>query len=148
VKNTVKNTMKNMMRFTLPLTVRQRIGVYVVLAALSGLACGGVDFKINANSMDAVVPAATELDCAVQQSEHRCSKSVWSGGTCQLTACTRPPDNPSKPVTNCPFGRTNQGRAWTATECRDRALHSGCTEGTLFSFGCNGYVCSDTRCAQ
>jgi len=131
-----------------PLTVRQRVGVYVVLIALAGLACAGVDFKIDANRMDADVPMSSVDACFVAQQQYRCNTSSWGENTCRLRGCLRPPANPSKPVTNCPFGSTNQGRPWTAAECKARALQSGCTEGTLFSFGCYGYTCTNTRCAQ
>ncbi len=132
-----------------PLTTRQRIGVYVVLAALAGLACAGVDFEIDANRMSADVPTSGLAACLTAQREYRCADNpTWEDGTCHLSACLRPPAAPSKPVTNCPFGSTNQNRPWSQTDCRARALQSGCTEGTLFSFGCYGYTCTNTRCTQ
>jgi hypothetical protein len=136
---------KNM---TFPLTVRQRIYIYLVFAALAGLACAGVDFTIDANRMDADVPAATSLDCTIATNIYKCSTGAWSNGTCHLKACSRPPDSPATPVTNCPFGSSDQGRPWTASGCTAQVQRAGCTEGTLYSFGCYGYTCTDSRCGR
>ena len=142
-------TMLNRLRSIVPLTARQRIVIYLVLAALAGLACVGVDYTIDANRFDVNVPGVSDLDCSSKTLTFGCSGPfTFSNGTCHLKACKRPPANPPKPVTNCPFGKTNRGSAWTPADCAQRAKVAGCTQGALYSFGCYGYTCTDLRCAQ
>ncbi|MBV9493543.1 MAG: hypothetical protein JOZ54_04810 [Acidobacteria bacterium] len=133
---------------TMVLTVRRRIYLYLIFAALGGLACAGVDFTIDANRMNADVKVKDDLECALRQNAGKCTESTFSNGVCHLKACARPPDNPSNPVTNCAFGSTNGSRPWTASDCRTKIVGSQCTEGTLYSIGCYGYTCKDGRCGR
>lgn len=130
------------------LTVRRRIFLYLLIAALSGLACAGVDFTIDANRMDADVKASDATECALRQNGGKCSEATFSNGICHLKACARPPDNPSQPVTNCAFGSANRGRPWSVADCRERVVGAQCTEGTLYTIGCYGYTCKDGRCGR
>jgi hypothetical protein len=129
-----------------PLTIRQRIFLYLVLGALAGLACAGVDYTINANFINCDEAAKSDFDCQHAGTDHVCKSAVFSGGRCHLSQCLKPCDTFA--VTNCPFGKTNGGKAWTAGDCQSQGLVAGCTNVTLYSFGCYGYTCSDQRCGR
>jgi hypothetical protein len=131
-----------------PLTIRQRISLYLVLGALAGLACSGVDYSINANLIDCDVSAKDQGDCTLAGFTHGCTAVVFTGGKCHLSKCTKPCDALATPLTNCPFGRTNGGKAWTGDDCKSQGLIAGCTNVTLYSFGCYGYTCSDLKCGR
>jgi hypothetical protein len=132
-----------------PLTVRQRIFLYLVLGALAGLACSGVDQSINANLIDCDVAANSQSDCTIAEVTHHCKTSVFAaGGKCHLSQCTQPCDALTALRTNCPFGKTNGGKAWTVADCQNQGLIAGCTNITLYSFGCYGYTCSDSKCGH
>jgi hypothetical protein len=131
-----------------PLTIRQRIFLYLVLGALAGLACSGVDYSINANLIDCDVAANTQSDCTVAEVNHHCKSSAFTTGKCHLSQCTQACDALAALRTNCPFGRTNGGKAWTGNDCKSQGLIAGCTNVTLYSFGCYGYMCSDQRCGS
>jgi hypothetical protein len=131
-----------------PLTVRQRISLYLVLGALAGLACSGVDYSIDANLIDCDVAANSQSDCTVAGFAHGCASVVFTSGKCHLSKCTKPCDALATTVTNCPFGRTNGGKAWTAADCKNQGLIAGCTNVTMYSFGCYGYTCSDPKCGH
>lgn len=131
-----------------PLSIRQRILLYLVLGALASLACGGVDYTINANLMEYDVPGRDELSCNVDKKIQECGSSVFANGSCHLSKCVKPRDAVATPLTNCPFGKTNGGAPWTAADCKSQSLAAGCTRGTQYSFGCYGYYCSDQRCGR
>jgi hypothetical protein len=135
------------MRSLFSLTVRQRILIYLMIAALAGLACAGVDITIDANRMDLNVPAIDSIDCNVKSVIFQCTGAAFDG-TCHLKACARPPASPDRPMVNCSFGSTNRGRPWIVADCQAKAVAARCSEVTLFSFGCHAYNCLDTRCAK
>ncbi|HEX3582004.1 MAG TPA: hypothetical protein VH087_09605 [Thermoanaerobaculia bacterium] len=135
------------------LTIRQRISVYLVIAAIIALACGGVDYTVNANKMDGELtvtrigaPIKDDLDCHLASSS--CDSFQFVNGKCVVKGCLDPPDKPSMPVTNCGLGKTNGGAAWTAVTCQARVTLAGCSKGTLYSFGCYGYNCTKLQCGQ
>jgi hypothetical protein len=135
------------------LTIRQRISVYLAIAALITLACGGVDYFVNANKIDGqlttwIGPIQTEADCSNAANAYDCDSHQFANGKCSVTGCLSPPDKPKTPVVNCGLGRTNGGVAWTLSTCKARALAAGCTQGTLYSFGCSGYYCTKVQCGQ
>ena len=134
--------------FLWPSTIRRRILLYLVLGALAGLACSGVDYSINANLIDCDVATKDSSDCNLAGFSHGCTAVVFSSGKCHLSKCTKPCDALATPLTNCPFGRTNAGKAWTAGDCKTQGLIAGCTNVTLYSFGCYGYTCSDLKCGR
>lgn len=129
-----------------PLTVRQRIFLYLVLGALAGLACAGVDYSIDANKMACDLPASSEADCSNAATKHSCASFSFANGTCHVSGCFLPCDGTA--TTNCPFGKTNGGAAWTQADCKQKGLIAGCTNGTLYSIGCWGYSCTDQRCGR
>ena len=135
---------------TIHLTARQRICVYLVIAGLVALACGGVSYTIDANAMNGQMTRyrgdsiQTLSDCELAALS--CKGYSFVDGKCMVTGCSDPPDKPATPVTNCPFGKTNNGVAWTADACQARAQLAGCYQVTLYSFGCYGYRCSKLQC--
>ena len=128
------------------MTIRQRIFLYLVLGALAGLACSGVDYTINANLIDCDVAAKSQGDCTAAEFDHGCKSSAFTGGNCHLSQCTKPCD--ASAATNCPFGKTNGGVPWTSADCKNQTQIAGCTSGTLYSCGCYGYYCSDLKCGR
>jgi len=135
-----------------PLTVRQRILVYLVLGALAGLACGGVNYDIDANAVDCNVAGKDQTDCDIKARSLACTAggvfSSQSGGRCDLGKCSKPCDAPATPLASCPFGKTSGGVAWTLAACKAQSLAAGCTSGTVYSFGCFGYHCSNLKCGR
>src|ERR1019366_7680513 len=104
--------------------------------ALAGLACAGVDYSINANLMAYDVAAKDQTDCQAQAINRNCNiNPTFANGKCHLSKCTQPADALATPRTNCPFGKTNGGKAWTVGDCKNQDLIAGCTNGTLYSFG-------------
>ncbi len=129
-----------------PLTIRQRIVLYLVLGALAGLACAGVDYSIDANKMACDLAASSEADCSNAATMHSCQSFSFANGTCHVSGCFLPCDGTS--TTNCPFGKTNGAVPWTQADCKQKSLVAGCTNGTLYSIGCWGYTCTDQRCGR
>lgn len=133
-----------------PLTIRRRIILYLIVGALAGLACGGVDYQINANSMEGDAAVDRPEDCSVVFVRFNyCATATYINGKCHLTGCVHPPDTPSKPITNCGFGKKNGTVPWTSADCRNQVQFAGCAQGTLYpTSGCFGYYCSDLRCGK
>ena len=129
-----------------PLTPRQRIAIYMVLGAMVGLACGGVNYTIDANLMDCVFPTTSGFECETALKQRQCETVTFANGSCQLGRCKQPCSG-SK-ANNCPFGKNNGGIPWTSADCRNQIQLAGCTNGTLYSYGCYGYNCSDQRCGR
>jgi hypothetical protein len=128
-----------------PLTIRQRILLYFVLAALAGLACAGVDYSVNANLMNCDVACENADSAAVSLG---CSGKTFVNGKCQVVNCIKPCNAVVTPITNCPFGKTNAGKPWTPDDCKSQGLTAGCSNVTVYSFGCYGYDCKDQRCGR
>jgi hypothetical protein len=110
-----------------PLTVRQRIFLYLVFAAIAGLGCATlgdpVDYSIDANRMDCQITTTSDSACIAEENLRSCDGHVFSNGNCKLIKCTKPCDGPKAAVRNCEYSS-----ALNAADCQARAAKAGCTE--------------------
>jgi len=111
-----------------PLSVRQRIILYLVFGAIAGLGCatfgsGPVDYSIDANRMDCPITATSDSACIAEENARSCDGHVFSNGNCTLVKCTKPCDGPKAAVRNCEYSD-----AVNAADCQARAAKAGCTE--------------------
>lgn len=146
------STHRRSIRLRSSLSRRQRIRLYVAFGAVAALACNGIDFTINANSFScrfADQNSQTNCDNAAFHS-HCQEPSNWAPAThaCSADNCTEACDSPSTPITNCAFGKTNNGVPWTVADCKAEAAVAGCGNGTFYSNlpDCWGYACTDLHC--
>ncbi|MEA2165789.1 MAG: hypothetical protein QOK37_3916 [Thermoanaerobaculia bacterium] len=131
-----------------PSTIRQRILFYLVIGALAGLACAGVDYTVDANRMTCEITTKDATECELTRQDLGCSDKAFTNGKCRMFECTKACDAQATPLTNCAFGKTNGTVAWTQPACVAKAKAAGCGDGTVFSFGCYAYECRDQRCGK
>jgi hypothetical protein len=136
-------------------TVRRRICLYAVLIAIAGIACEGVDYRIDANKINGDLAAKDAAECTTKANQLHClGKVEFSNGVCHVAGCVDPPDHPTKPVTNCAFGSyyvaTPDGPAhdWTDETCKAAAQLAGCTTAARYRFGCFGHSCTNLQCEK